>query len=311
MSHTENTLDINDASRSPISGRISSGNVVVSSSEQNPRSTPPGTPPTQQGVPSTPPLNSSRQYGPTSLTAGTDNAIRAELLLDPTFDPLEAENCQITEVDLSEFYADMPGAGTYCTIIDGLIRREEAEEWIKLTESYGYSEALVNGRDFKDIRNSGRCMIDDSAAAAVLYDRIFKVLRSTRFDERIEPFAMNGGRNPAVGVNDRFRFLRYTEGQYFKPHFDGSYQRPDGRSRSMVTVQLYLNEGMEGGATTILSPSVIDHDYDEDEVIAKVVPKVGRVLLFDHKTMHEGALLTGGVKYAVRTEIMYSTIESY
>ena len=120
-----------------------------------------------------------------------------------------------------------------------------------------------------------------------------------------EAFFILSGKYSALGVNERFRFLKYSAGQYFKPHFDGTYKRPDGRSRSMVTIQIYLNEGMEGGTTTILSPSITGETYKEDDVIARVVPKVGRILLFDHNTMHEGSLLTKGVKYTVRTEIMY------
>ena len=39
----------------------------------------------------------------------------------------------------------------------------------------------------------------------------------------------------------RLRFLRYNPGQYFKPHFDGMYERTNGE-RSFITLQLYLNE---------------------------------------------------------------------
>jgi hypothetical protein len=35
-----------------------------------------------------------------------------------------------------------------------------------------------------------------------------------------------------VAINERFRFYRYTKGQYFAPHYDGFYCRPDGSQRS-------------------------------------------------------------------------------
>ena len=35
------------------------------------------------------------------------------------------------------------------------------------------------------------------------------------------------------------------------------------------------------------------------------VPKSGSVLVFDHELFHEGALLKEGVKYAIRTDVMY------
>jgi hypothetical protein len=35
------------------------------------------------------------------------------------------------------------------------------------------------------------------------------------------------------------------------------------------------------------------------------VPKSGSVLVFDHELLHEGALLKEGLKYAIRTDVMY------
>lgn len=34
--------------------------------------------------------------------------------------------------------------------------------------------------------------------------------------------------------------------------------------------------------------------------------QAGDVLIFDHRLLHEGAAVTSGVKYAVRTDVMYS-----
>lgn len=51
-----------------------------------------------------------------------------------------------------------------------------------------------------------------------------------------------------AGLNERMRFLRYEGGDYFRPHWDGSYVDRngggdgDGRERrSLLTVHLYLN----------------------------------------------------------------------
>lgn len=76
---------------------------------------------------------------------------------------------------------------------------------------------------------------------------------------------------------------------------DGTYYRPDGRERSHVTVQLYLNEGFKGGETTFLGSG---RDY-------AVVPKTGMVLVFEHALFHEGSAVTEGRKYAIRTDVMY------
>ena len=54
---------------------------------------------------------------------------------------------------------------------------------------------------------------------------------------------------------------------------------------------IYLNEGMEGGATKF-------HGL-------KVKPKTGMALIFAHKIGHEGEVITNGVKYVLRSDIMY------
>ena len=36
-----------------------------------------------------------------------------------------------------------------------------------------------------------------------------------------------------------------------------------------------------------------------------VIPKIGRVLVFQHDIEHEGSLLVQGTKYTMRTDIMY------
>lgn len=92
------------------------------------------------------------------------------------------------------------------------------------------------------------------------------------------------------------RFLRYNPGEYFKPHFDGSYMRTNG-DVSYITVQIYLNEvshlyleslsdqslecliviwiislakGFKGGSTTFLNK------FDSKDGGLEVVPKTGK-----------------------------------
>lgn len=100
-------------------------------------------------------------------------------------------------------------------------------------------------------------------------------------------------------LNERLRFLRYDPGEKFEPHHDGTYTRDDGSESSFITVQLYLNEGFSGGSTTFLS----NDEYQRLEC----VPKIGRVLIFEHRLLHEGSALKKGRKYAVRTDVMYNT----
>jgi len=168
-----------------------------------------------------------------------------------------------------------------------VLTEKECLNLIKITEDHGYEDVNeVWRRD--DVRKSQRCIIDRVDMAELIWNRI---------KEYIPEIWNNKG---VVGLNERLRFLKYSSGQYFKSHKDGSYKRPDGSEQSFITIHLYLNEGMEGGNTTFISRSG-DHNN------VGVVPKIGRVLVFQHDILHEGSLLVKGTKYTMRTDVMYTT----
>jgi len=56
---------------------------------------------------------------------------------------------------------------------------------------------------------------------------------------------------------------------------------------------VYLNEGFEGGETLFLQPKTV------------IVPRTGMALFFQHPILHEGCELTRGVKYVLRSDVMY------
>ncbi|KAK3500171.1 uncharacterized protein B0T23DRAFT_371687 [Neurospora hispaniola] len=122
-----------------------------------------------------------------------------------------------------------------------------------------------------------------------------------------------------VKVNKRMRFLRYGEGQFFRAHCDSPYREldpinSDRINETMFTIHLYLNDckseappdkkdetELVGGATALLSGDE-KRKYD-------VECKTGRVLIFQHRRVfHAGADVVKGVKYSVRTDIMYREV---
>jgi predicted 2-oxoglutarate/Fe(II)-dependent dioxygenase YbiX len=123
-------------------------------------------------------------------------------------------------------------------------------------------------------------MFDDPAFAALLFDRVAA---------HVPPQLC--GMKP-VGANERFRCYRYDVDQRFAPHYDGAFIRNEDE-RSLLTFMVYLNDGFGGGATKF-------HDFDVD-----VTPKAGMALLFQHFLLHEGCFVTRGVKYALRSDVMY------
>lgn len=90
-------------------------------------------------------------------------------------------------------------------------------------------------------------------------------------------------------------------------HYDGSYETPDGKETSYMTLHLYLNEStpenkFQGGATKF-------HSHNMRRSL-DVEPKVGRVLIFQHRgLLHSGADVTAGIKLTLRTDLMYRNME--
>jgi prolyl 4-hydroxylase len=159
----------------------------------------------------------------------------------------------------------------------------ECEDYVRFSESKGYGDAPVSTSFgqvlMKDIRNNARVMVDDASLAGRIWERAALYVPST----------ISGHR--AIGVNERFRFYRYDLGQTFKWHHDGYFERENGE-RSRLTLMIYLNDDFEGG-----------HTRFEDAIIR---PERGTALFFVHHLLHEGAIVTRGQKYVLRTDVMYS-----
>ena len=66
-----------------------------------------------------------------------------------------------------------------------------------------------------------------------------------------------------------------------------------------MTINLYLNSipSSAAGATRFLSP--------KNEVLVAVQPVLGQALLFRDDVWHDGEEVKAGVKYLLRTDIMY------
>jgi prolyl 4-hydroxylase len=166
--------------------------------------------------------------------------------------------------------------------IRDVLTADECQQMIAFAEQRGFDAATINAlgvqRLDKDTRNNDRVIDDDFELAKRLWSRV----------EKFMPRMLSG--RPVRGLNERFRYYRYTPGQRFAWHFDGSFARPNGEV-SLLTFMIYLNEGYEGGETQFESVSVAG--------------KLGMALVFEHELLHEGAEVTGGIKYVLRSDVMY------
>lgn len=167
--------------------------------------------------------------------------------------------------------------------VDEVLTPSECSALIAHAEALGFDDAPITTRGGpvlnQAFRNNTRVMEDDPDRAADLWGRL----------EEVVPVRIEGWR--AVGLNERFRIYRYEPGQFFRWHLDGAFQR-SFRERSLVTLMIYLNEGFRGGRT-------------EFDLIGDVEPERGMALLFQHCALHQGARVVEGVKYVLRTDVMY------
>ena len=154
---------------------------------------------------------------------------------------------------------------------------------IEKSEQVGFQEAEINidgaQKMIKMVRNNERIMYQDEEYASFLWQKLQPYIKS------------EVGNSFATGLNEMFRFYKYNPGQRFKMHRDGSYKRSESEF-SYYTFLIYLNDRYEGGETKFASGEII-------------TPKTGTALIFEHSLRHEGARLTSGCKYVLRSDIMY------
>ncbi|KAL8986753.1 MAG: hypothetical protein Q9177_003981 [Variospora cf. flavescens] len=216
--------------------------------------------------------------------------------------------------------SDLPEyEGSYACILDNLFSAEECADMIRAVKAQTngeWQQATINsgfsGQEVDiESRLCGRIIWSNEELASKIWARcrdyvpeILEVKDAPHITGGT--LLMKGWKFALDGLNESMRFLRYFDGNYFRPHFDGTYRTKEGRI-SFFTLHLYLNETdedsmLEGGATTF-------HALDWSGRKLDVVPKVGRVLLFQQKgLLHSGADVKRGIKFTMRTDVMYKKV---
>ncbi|KAI1817423.1 hypothetical protein GGS20DRAFT_36827 [Poronia punctata] len=221
--------------------------------------------------------------------------------------------------------------GCYAVVLDNVLSPSECALLLQLAEASVMDEgkedgsswrpALVNigsgyEQEIPDYRKSDRIIWDNQEIVDRFWARLVTVPQIRKDLLELPPTLLRNRnqkrKHEFYRVNRRMRFLKYTSGQFFRPHCDGEYgeETPEGfRVRTYMTVHLYLNDSQQavgpsadlvGGATSFLS--------GDESVKMDVDPKAGRVLIFQHQDLvHSGDDVKAGTKYTVRTDILYRT----
>ncbi|MEO8609283.1 MAG: 2OG-Fe(II) oxygenase [Chloroflexota bacterium] len=175
-------------------------------------------------------------------------------------------------------------------VVPDVLTLAECAAYVALSEKIGYEPATITtgiGAELRpDVRNNDRVIYDDEVLAETLWELVKDYF----------PAAVKN--RTARGLNERFRFYRYDPGQRFEWHMDGYFERENGE-RSLYTVLFFLNDDFEGGETRF---RVRD---DDGAKTVGVKPVTGHTLIFPHEMLHEGAAVTAGRKYILRTDVMY------
>lgn len=179
--------------------------------------------------------------------------------------------------------------------IKNVLTERECNKIIKMTEKNGYKKASLYTDDkgkehfYEEFRKSDRCIIDDERFVKKLEKRIYDYIPKIYDNKKYH------------SINPRCRFQKYKNNGYFARHSDSYYK--SGSLISCITILIYLNDDYEGGFTTFFS-----NPSDTKGFLLK--PEIGMICLMDQDIGHEVPHLTSGIKYVIRTELMYTYIDN-
>jgi len=169
--------------------------------------------------------------------------------------------------------------------LDDFLSINECLTFIEQSEAEGFTSAdvqLEGARSLlSDIRNNERLNYFSEELAV----KFWKRLSETDFPEILC--------KKAIGISPYFRFYKYYAGQKFNMHKDG--RQSIGNNKTLCTLLIYLNHNYLGGNTEFRTNNLI------------IRPKIGSALCFEHHEWHKGCTVDEGVKYVLRTDVVYAS----
>ncbi len=205
----------------------------------------------------------------------------------------------------------LPGAFQLLNVLS----TSECQHLIELTESLGYLPDAAVSLPRSIRHNHNVTWVADQATTDILWRRSADLT-----NDNLDLFS--GKR--AVGVNARFRFYRYQQGDYFKPHTDGAWPGSmvvDNKlianaytdRWSQLSFIVFLGDDYTGGRTQFYlnkdDPLQPARD-SEPAIVINVRTPSGGVLCFPHglhrlHCLHSSEAIVSGTKYIIRSDVLF------
>ena len=200
--------------------------------------------------------------------------------------------------------------------LTNLLTPSECQRFIKQTETLGYSQDASVSLPRKVRQNENVVWIIDDLTHDVIWERCQVLIAQA-------PQLFHDKK--AVALNKRFRFYKYSEGDFFKPHTDGAWPgsaiinkkvvaNAYPKQYSEMTFLILLSDDFEGGETTFYVHKGDAHKAakrTEDVSIVEIKTPIGGVLCFPHGThpqhcLHGSREILKGIKYIIRTDLLFT-----
>lgn len=201
-------------------------------------------------------------------------------------------------------------------LVENLLSVEECTAIIDSSEAHGFGPT-----DFvKSYRGNLRLTVTDLGLADVVWQRLkdvvparvtLKAPAELTAESWWSHYPDVDGAWKAVGLNECWRLAKYYPGDQFMCHCDGAFEKSAGSEMSMLTANIYLNSGFEGGKTRFYFNDDPYLEWREDfgQPDFEITPTAGLCLLFRQPPgqtyWHDGEAVRAGQKYLLRSDVMY------
>ena len=111
-------------------------------------------------------------------------------------------------------------------------------------------------------------------------------------------------------LNPILRLCKYNPSNKFDKHCDSGHNPNPLNERTFKTCMIYLNDDYDNGTTRFygINPKK-PYSNNNHEIFLKLKAKPGMCLIFNQNILHDGEIVNNGIKYMMRTDMIYKANE--